>query len=1374
MAREDLQMLVPLAYDDPFGVWPAVLEYVTPNLPLKDVVCKSPTSGTLITIPSLPIRFMPSNAGLFKDTDHPFRWFLAPYVDLYLVRAENLDVYKTIKPAIKAWVDARTAGSSSTTASTANSMKKSSWLLLYVPVGVPSSLDAYTKVYARLSSDFYLEKAGDHSLFLLLRQEYQAQSLSPPAQHASSFADFIARIKKYIVASFQQRTTLYDADIRRLDSFRGTPQLDFRQLFLVKESLALMYQMMQLPSESFIQYEELEALLAFAPPGHLPDNDWPMVLPESSKSASKHQAEAAADASLQGGGSSLATASATAAAKTAGDLPDETHVFATPCRLGDEVLVYSINTSRMKILKNKMGVAELHRYLFARQMFFLTILKNATNFAQKGLAFLHTAMANIDERLRKRQNPIVADTSYNIELRKRQANLWGVCAAIQVVKACKEQLLLPSQPISSTSSREPSQHLCEILMFTYSMIKKITSISNISARNSLHMALEYSSWFDYPGIPAWSADGQPKTCEPQLLVMDDTNNFVSGQKESKLLDAFTDKFHAAAAAFVGDVGTVEIRVEAELIVLFLKIVERMQLAAGRTRSAALVKLQLADVLLHVGAYKNATKAFAEILWDSESTAKSETNASVTLSRWNDFRFTILRKILLCARLSEDRSMYMFTALHFVEPCMLMHAGSSKVWIKAILNDVSKLSVISAQQASSTTEAAAKINKLVIPFSQFFTTSISFNVQLEKMPKMINDEVAVVTVARVHGGVTQTLHLNISSSIPETITVDSLIVTYGAFKLLQATALSAKGVGDIFGELGKDNMFECTAVSPSGGPLSIYPGEQVISLQFRAPCTGEYGLVKLHMSMGPILLQDNLSCSSLADLQKFSQTHTLIRVEQPPNLFGLKVESAPFSPAGQVDDVHVSFRTLEGDQLTGLRVWAIPVVPGETSLSEQQDEELRQDFLRADDTWSNKLQPPTPPPSHIQFPISFEKVSSWRLNRDTSGGGGGGGVGAAAPPKSAVAVAKKEPAGLEHLSFSPLRGWSEIDLVIPFTAEPLPSAAETAATTHNRKTSGSSNNKVAIVIILQGVLVRQDCAIAFDTRSECSVQISEGLNIQATPAGLLLDEFFLQCVLFNTSPVPLTIKSYSLTCGSQWKVLEGPPELSSEEISATQKANRQNFLVLHPGSEFHAAFRVKINKLGGGKGDTASAQATFSFQRSSGQYGEQASWIGGRQFRIAVPIIRPPLFLADKGAPSTTDASVRFSSIFTSYNNEMPTVGRLVEFAHTLEIVSVRSTDKDQSSTMEIVIKCCENDSWVPVGQTKQVVCAERDVEAHVPDGIRSFKATFRTTSVPVVVGVLHHPPIFVRHRRLDHRGVDDEMSFALVYPQHSPKVTVSL
>ena len=48
---------------------------------------------------------MPSTASLFKDTDHPFRWFLAPYGNIYFISADTLEAYKDAKPAIKKWVE---------------------------------------------------------------------------------------------------------------------------------------------------------------------------------------------------------------------------------------------------------------------------------------------------------------------------------------------------------------------------------------------------------------------------------------------------------------------------------------------------------------------------------------------------------------------------------------------------------------------------------------------------------------------------------------------------------------------------------------------------------------------------------------------------------------------------------------------------------------------------------------------------------------------------------------------------------------------------------------------------------------------------------------------------------------------------------------------------------------------------------------------------------------------------------------------------------------------------------------------------------------------------------------------------------------------
>lgn len=47
---------------------------------------------------------------LFKDTNHAFRWFLAPYVHLYILGSESLDAYKVQKPIVKNWVNLYNTG----------------------------------------------------------------------------------------------------------------------------------------------------------------------------------------------------------------------------------------------------------------------------------------------------------------------------------------------------------------------------------------------------------------------------------------------------------------------------------------------------------------------------------------------------------------------------------------------------------------------------------------------------------------------------------------------------------------------------------------------------------------------------------------------------------------------------------------------------------------------------------------------------------------------------------------------------------------------------------------------------------------------------------------------------------------------------------------------------------------------------------------------------------------------------------------------------------------------------------------------------------------------------------------------------------------
>lgn len=191
-------------------------------MPLRDVTWKNPVTSTYITISRLPLKFLPSAANLFKDTDHPFRWFLAPYVHIYIVTSETLEAYKVAKAIIKQWVEFQSG------------IKRAYWLIIYIPQK-PSSTEIHAKVFARMSADFYVERQGDRSV-------YVPQISSNARTPQSSYNDILSKIREGVVQSFQQKLSLYDTEIRRLDSFRGSPQLEFRQLFLVKESLALMYQ----------------------------------------------------------------------------------------------------------------------------------------------------------------------------------------------------------------------------------------------------------------------------------------------------------------------------------------------------------------------------------------------------------------------------------------------------------------------------------------------------------------------------------------------------------------------------------------------------------------------------------------------------------------------------------------------------------------------------------------------------------------------------------------------------------------------------------------------------------------------------------------------------------------------------------------------------------------------------------------------------------------------------------------------------------------------------------------------------------------------------------------------------------------------------
>ena len=297
----------------------------------------------------------------------------------------------------------------------------------------------------KLCSDFYVERAGDRSVNLINVATAASNALPDDSLSASAaYDELFNKVKEGIMASFAQRSSLYDSDIRRLDSFRGSVQFDFRQLFLVKESLALMYQLMQLPQEALRQYGELEALLGMVPEGTLLSNDWPLAVSDDLREAARSTMNTP---TLTPDSQPLLTDVSCDSVVTV--LTEFEELWHDPLQEGENVLLYSINSVRMRILKNKIGTRELRRYVFSRQMHFLAQQMKCREFASKGSQYVadtyHSLLAQLSEQI-----PIDVK-------RNQQADLWALSAAVKIASTCRAHLRTQFDHLASVAALSPGK-----------------------------------------------------------------------------------------------------------------------------------------------------------------------------------------------------------------------------------------------------------------------------------------------------------------------------------------------------------------------------------------------------------------------------------------------------------------------------------------------------------------------------------------------------------------------------------------------------------------------------------------------------------------------------------------------------------------------------------------------------------------------------------------------------------------------------------------------------------------------------------------------------------------------------------------------------
>ena len=410
MTKEDKQLCCSVSYHE-IGTgtsWSLIKKPMMEQLPLQNVSWTSPSSTETMSVQKLDIRFTRDSPELFRDSDHPFRWFIAPFCSICFVSALNLETYKQeCRPAIRRWIE---------TSFAPHKRVPTQWLIAFVTVGTGSPRDVQDTVYDKIAAD-----VGNGKSIHLYLHAGDDQMEANMARQKRTFEALFSQLRVCLQNSFYQRVSLYEAEIQRLNS--SNPSIDFRQLFLVQESLALLYQLSNLPREAQRQYAELDKLISTAA---VAGNVSAGIVGVDGGSVDNSFAEAWFRTEL-----STADATSSSSAHI-----NKSTAYLDAWTVGASVLDYSINDVRMRILKSNIKPLELKSYVFARQMYFLSSsVSDSTARVTRATATLHfvQSLHSIVGDL-KRQQQQQQQTSSN-----RNADCWDIFLLSVIAAVMREE-----------------------------------------------------------------------------------------------------------------------------------------------------------------------------------------------------------------------------------------------------------------------------------------------------------------------------------------------------------------------------------------------------------------------------------------------------------------------------------------------------------------------------------------------------------------------------------------------------------------------------------------------------------------------------------------------------------------------------------------------------------------------------------------------------------------------------------------------------------------------------------------------------------------------------------------------------------------------
>ncbi|CAN1839566.1 Trafficking protein particle complex II-specific subunit 130 homolog, partial [Linum perenne] len=225
-----------VSVEDVSDLWPSIKERYEEKLPFKRACLNNKTRD--------PVFVENLNAEFILTTDSRLRsrfpqeqslfWFREPYATVVLVTCEDLDEFKTIlKPRLKLIVQ--------------NDERE--WFIVFVSRAHPSNdyaTKSAKKVYDKVQVEFGSKK----------RERCCKYDIHGP--EALFWEDLESKIMECVRNTLDRRVQFYEDEIRKLTEQRFMPVWNFCNFFILKESLAFMFEMAHLHEDAMREYDELE------------------------------------------------------------------------------------------------------------------------------------------------------------------------------------------------------------------------------------------------------------------------------------------------------------------------------------------------------------------------------------------------------------------------------------------------------------------------------------------------------------------------------------------------------------------------------------------------------------------------------------------------------------------------------------------------------------------------------------------------------------------------------------------------------------------------------------------------------------------------------------------------------------------------------------------------------------------------------------------------------------------------------------------------------------------------------------------------------------------------------------------------------------